>query len=168
MTAKYFVDTNVLLYAVDSGAGTKRGIARHLLGAGSRGSEKVISTQVLQEFYAAATRKLKLTPQRARDMTMLWTRYRVIAVDAADVMTAVDCSIAANVSVWDALIAVAARKAGCGVLWTEDLNHGQIIHGVRVENPFLATGGPPPAMARESRATAYRAGARRKKAATAP
>lgn len=147
MIAKCFADTNVLLYAVDEGAGMKHEVARRTLGGAESGLQTVISTQVLEEFYATAVRKQGLAPTRARELTLLWTNFEVVRIETEDVLAAVDCSILNRLSFWDALIVTAARKAACDTLWTEDLNHGQIIQGVRVENPFLGTG-----TVRESRA----------------
>ena len=58
-------------------------------------------------------------------------------VDVPSIMEAIDCSVLNGISFWEALIVTAVRKAACSVLWTEDLNDGQIINGVRIENPFL-------------------------------
>ena len=152
MTAKYFVDTNILLYGVDEGAGVKRDTARSILGDNEKGPQKVISTQVLQEFYASSVRKLSFTPTRARELTLLWSNLEVVRIETEDVLTAIDCSILSQLSFWDALIVTAARKANCETLWTEDLNHGQIIQGVRIENPFLKPSSSGPSMVRESSA----------------
>ena len=152
MTAKYFIDTNILLYAVDEGAGAKREVARAILDRESGESQKSISTQVLQEFYAIAVRKLNFAPTRARELTLLWLNLEVVRIEAEDILTAIDCSILSQLSFWDALIVTAARKAACSVLWTEDLNHGQIIQGVRIENPFLKASESGPSMVRESSA----------------
>jgi predicted nucleic acid-binding protein len=152
MTAKYFVDTNILLYCVDEGAGAKRDRARSIMDDNAQGPQKVISTQILQEFYAASVRKLNFTPTRARELTLLWSNLEVVRIETEDVLTAIDCSILNQLSFWDALIVTAARKAACSTLWTEDLNHGQIIQGVRIENPFLKSSTSGPSMVRESSA----------------
>src|SRR5512137_936307 len=89
MTAKHFVDTNILLYAVDEGAGAKRVMSRSILGEDAQGPRKVISTQVLQEFYAAAIRKLNFLPTRARELTLLWTNLEVVRIETEDVLTAI-------------------------------------------------------------------------------
>jgi predicted nucleic acid-binding protein len=151
MTAKCFVDTNILLYAVDEGAGVKRGISRSILDEDAQGPQKVISTQVLQEFYAASVRKLGFMPTRARELTLLWANLEVVRIETEDVLTAIDCSILNQLSFWDALIVTAARKAACSTLWTEDMNHGQIVQGVRIENPFRGSSGSARAGVREVR-----------------
>ena len=136
MTAKYFVDTNILLYAVDEGAGARHEAARVILDEIPPARQKVISTQVLQEFYTAAIRKLSFAPTRARDLTMLWANLEVVRIDLEDVMGAIDCSILNRISFWDALILTSARKAHCAVLYSEDLSDGQAYDTVRVINPF--------------------------------
>ena len=137
MTGKYFVDTNILLYSVDLKAGVKREIARALLDDRQAEPLKVVSTQVLQEFYAVATRKLRVDRARIRQAMDSMCDLEVVQVDVPLIREAIDCSVLNNISFWDALIVSAARKAACSVLWTEDLNHGQVINGVRIENPFV-------------------------------
>jgi predicted nucleic acid-binding protein len=97
----------------------------------------VISTQVLQEFYVASTRKLGTDPLIAKDILRTLERFETVVISPMLIREAVDCSILNHLSFWDALIIVAAESAHCETLWTEDLNHGQIIRGVRIENPLL-------------------------------
>ncbi len=151
MTARCFADTNILVYSVDESAAAKHETARRILDQGRLESRAIISTQVLQEFYTAAIRKLGFAPVRARDLTLLWTGFEVVRIDPEDVLAAIDCSILNRLAFWDGLIITAARKANCQTLWTEDLNHGQIIQGVRVVNPFLPEAGSAPAVVRERR-----------------
>ena len=137
MTAKCFVDCNIFVYAMDCGAGAKQQVAEALLKGCSGDTWGVISTQVLQEFYAVATRKLRVDRARIRQAMDSMCDLEVVQVDVPLIREAVDCSVLNNISFWDALIVSAARKAACSVLWTEDLNHGQVINGVRIENPFV-------------------------------
>ena len=152
MTAKCFVDTNILLYSVDERSVEKHEAARRILAADLREYPRAVSTQVLLEFYSAATRKLKIPADRARNLAALWSDFEVVSLGTDDVLGAMDCSIVNGISIWDALIVTAARKANCERLWTEDLNHGQIIQGVRIENPFLKPSSSGPSMVRESSA----------------
>ena len=137
MTGKCFVDTNILVYSVDLRAGVKREIARSLLDDRRAEPLKVVSTQVLQEFYVTCVGKLGYAAPQAREMTQMWASLSVVGIGAHDVLEAIDCSVLNRISFWDALIVTAARKAACRVLWTEDLSDGQIINGVLIENPFL-------------------------------
>ena len=137
MTAAYFIDTNVLLYA-GSGANedqAKKAIARQLLAQADIG----FSAQVMQEFYYAAVRKerLKITHDEALVILEALRPFPVLPVDRDLVLEAVDLRVRYRLSYWDAAIIVAARRLGCDVLYSEDLNHGQEYDGVKVVNPFL-------------------------------
>lgn len=133
-----FVDTNVLVYAYDTDAERRHKIARELLMELWRTRTGVLSTQVLQEFYVTVTRKLPkpLARTTARDVLETYQIWPVHSVDAADVLRASELEERAQLSFWDALIIVSAAKAGATRLLTEDLNAGQCVAGVLIENPF--------------------------------
>ena len=139
MTERVFIDTNVLIYADDLDAGAKRDVARNALRQvlGSRAFAAVLSTQVLQEFFVVATRKLGVAPAVARRKIELLCRYDVVTVQPDLILGAIDLTRLQPISFWDALIVKTAHAAGCGRILTEDLNHGDTIDGVRIENPFL-------------------------------
>jgi predicted nucleic acid-binding protein len=133
-----FLDTNVLVYAYDSGEPEKAGIAKRLLSEVDPG-EFVLSTQVLSEFYVTVTRKLKRAldgPSAAQAVDLL-SLLNVVSVDVEVVKAAARISEASQISYWDGLIVAAAAAAGCGRVLSEDMNDGQVIAGVRVENPFV-------------------------------
>lgn len=131
-----FVDTNVLVYAVDESEPAKRERALDVLAERSRDGRVVVSTQVLLEFYATVTRKLgQSAPVAARGVELL-ARWPVVPADAELVRSAIELADAARLSIWDSMIVTAARTGGCETLITEDLNAGQTIAGVRIENPF--------------------------------
>jgi predicted nucleic acid-binding protein len=96
----------------------------------------VISTQVLQEFFAVATRKLKLTAEVARSYVQTWSRIDVVVIRPEVILGAIDLHRLHALSFWDALVIKSASLAGCGRLLSEDLNHGQVVDGVAIENPF--------------------------------
>lgn len=129
-----FLDANVVIYAFDATEPAKQAIARELLQAGGF----VVSAQVLGEFYTVATRRLAQPPsvQEAADTVDALLATRVVALDRALVQAAIQTSMTAQLSYWDALIVEAAVAAGCDRVLTEDLNDGRIIRGVRIENPF--------------------------------
>jgi len=131
-----FLDTNVLLYADDLDAGEKRRKARAVLRDALTSGEGVVSTQVLQEFFVNSTRKLGVDPVEARRKVELLARMDLVRIDLAMILAAIDLSRLHSVSFWDALVLQAASVAGCSVLLTEDLQHGQVLAGVRIENPF--------------------------------
>jgi predicted nucleic acid-binding protein len=133
-----FVDTNVLVYAVDEDEPVRHDRARELLDEVDPGT-LVVSAQVLGEFYVTATRKLTrpLTAADAARRVAQFATLTVVPLDTRLVATAIDLSTTAQISYWDALILAAAASAGCERVLTEDLQDGQTIAGVRIENPFL-------------------------------
>lgn len=138
-----FVDTNVLLYAHDASETPKQPVARAVLQELWQHRSGAISSQVLQEFYVTATRKLPkpLSRVEAREIIDLYSTWPVITIDPSAILAATRIEEAHQVSFWDALILEAARIAGAELLLTEDLGHGQIIEGVRIENPFAEIAG---------------------------
>lgn len=144
MGAKAFVDTNVLLYAYDAAEVDKQPVARATLDRLWADRAGTLSTQVLQEFYNAATRKLSppLRRAEAREIIDLYTAWPVILLDPALILAATRLEEEHQLSFWDALVIEAARLAGAERLLTEDLEHGQVVEGIRIENPFLAPGQP--------------------------
>lgn len=135
--SRVFIDTNVLLYAEDEDSGAKRDRARKRLSDLIRKGNAVLSTQVLQEFFAIAVRKLGLQVEEARARIELLARLEIVVVRPPLIMAAIDLHRLHKMSFWDALIVKAASAAGCTRLLSEDLSHGQVLDGVRVENPFL-------------------------------
>jgi len=131
-----FLDTNVLFYADDLDAGDKRVKAQQVLREAMSSGEGVLSTQVLQEFFVIATRKLGVEPAMARRKVELLAEMDLVRVDLAMILAAIDLSRLHSFSFWDALIVRTAAAAGCGLLLSEDLQHGQVVDGVRIENPF--------------------------------
>jgi predicted nucleic acid-binding protein len=135
-----FVDTNILLYAHDRSAGAKRAVAASAV-AGLWGNRLgLLSTQVLQEFYVNATRKLPepITASRARAVVERYATWPVYRIEPADVIDASRLEKRYRLSFWDSLIIVAAAHSGATRLLTEDLQHDREINGVRIENPFQA------------------------------
>jgi len=135
--SKVFLDTNLLIYSMDNYNKKKQAQCRSLLKSVTGSMQGVISTQVMQEFYVAATRKLGADPLTTKDVMNSFTRFEVVGISPDIINSAVDCSILNRLSFWDALIVAAAESANCEYLWTEDLNAGQVIRGVKVENPLL-------------------------------
>jgi predicted nucleic acid-binding protein len=138
MNGLAFFDTNVLVYADDTSSLEKRDRAIALFAEHLRRGTAVVSLQVLQEYFAAATRKLGLTPEMAQRKVEIMARARVVRLGAGDVIAAIELHRLTQMSFWDALIVHAARSAGAAVLYTEDLQSGAVLGGARVVNPFLA------------------------------
>ena len=137
MTSKIFIDTNILIYAMDGGNPEKQERSRARLKSLKDDSRGVISTQVMQEFYVAATKKLGADALIAKDILHRFERLEIVLVTPEIIKDAIDCSIINRIFFWDSLIVVTAESARCAKLWTEDLNHGQVIRGVRIENPSI-------------------------------
>ena len=136
MTAPYFVDTNVLVYADDRSAGVKRDRARELIRSALRDGRARLSTQVLAEYFAVATRKLGLSSAAARRRVEIYAALTVLRPSVDDVLAAIDLHRLHDLSIWDAMIVRSARAAGCRVLYSEDLQHGRSFDGVLVVDPF--------------------------------
>lgn len=131
-----FFDTNVLLYADDADAGPKTGVARALLRRAMSERTGVLSTQVLQEFYVNARKKLQLDGAAARARVEVYLSFDVVSVTPALLLAAVDLNRLDAVSFWDALVIRAAEHAGCDTLYSEDLQAGRRFGPVRIVNPF--------------------------------
>ena len=142
MTGKTFIDTNIAVYAVDESPAQQRKHAIALTALTDNPSELAVSTQVLQEFYVVVTRKLvvPLDEKRAAAAVHGLAELAVVGTDTPLVLAAIETSRDTGLALWDALIVEAARQAGCARVLTEDLSHGQVIRGVRAENPFLNSG----------------------------
>jgi len=136
MAKRSFLDTNVLIYSVDRADPAKQTIALGLIARHAKDRTGVISTQVLQEFLSAATRKLGIEPIQARQHLRDFRVFDIVQVTPGIIEQGVDCSILNTISFWDGLIVASAAAAKCAELLSEDLANGQIIQGVAVRNPF--------------------------------
>jgi len=134
--SKVFLDTNIFVYSLDQSDFSKREKCRNLIKSLIDQNSGVISTQVLQELYVAATSKLGADPLLVKDIIRSLERLETVVVSPMLIKEAIDCSLINRLSFWDALIVVTAESAHCEILWTEDLNHGQVIRGVLIENPL--------------------------------
>lgn len=151
MSGRTFVDTNILIYAHDQDAGIKQEIARELLRSLWEERSGVLSTQVLQEFYVNATRKIR-TPLSRTDARAVVDAYAPWCADGiapADLAAAFRIEDEARLGFWDALVVAVARRSGASRVLSEDLNAGQTIAGLAIENPFA--GPQPPRTARRTR-----------------
>jgi predicted nucleic acid-binding protein len=138
VTASYFLDTNILVYATSLSAdhAAKRELARGWVSRRDWG----LSTQVLMEFYAQARQpRHGLLPTDAQAFVeRIAARRPVVAVDREIVLQALALRHVHYLSHWDAAILCAARRLGAGVVVSEDMAHGHVYDGVRVLNPFAA------------------------------
>lgn len=138
--AKTFVDTNILFYILDHRDPLKAGIARHEVRRLLASEEATISSQVANELASNIIRRLQKTPAEALGLCRGLRRFIYVPTSLNSLDRALLLMQTASISFWDAAIVASANEAGCSVLLTEDLNHGQIIDGVQVRNPFLSAG----------------------------
>lgn len=136
---KSFLDTNILVYMFDRDSPVKRATARKIFRSEGAVGNLVLSTQVLQEFYVSVTRKLALPlrPESAYRAMRHLSTLPLVAIDSPLVLSAIRRSQQLSLSFWDALIVESALQCGAARVWTEDMQHGQVIDGLRIENPFL-------------------------------
>ena len=139
MSERIFLDTNILVYADDLDAGSKNTIARGVIESAFTNGNGVLSTQVLQEFFVVATRKLGVDAAVARRKIELLSTLDVVLIDVDQILAAIDLHRLNTISFWDALIISCAKTAGCARVLTEDLHDGQVISGVRITNPFASS-----------------------------
>jgi predicted nucleic acid-binding protein len=136
MIAPVFVDTNVLIYALDDADLEKQEAARAWRAELWRRRQGRISFQVLQEFYAKVTHKWPNTRQAARSEVRDLLAWRPVSVDGGILDRAWKIQDRYPMSFWDALIVAAAKSASCRYLLTEDFQAGQDLDGLLVVNPF--------------------------------
>lgn len=138
MGGKYFVDTNILMYAHDTAAGVKHDRARALVEELWRNRSGVVSTQVLQELCVNLRRKSArpVDLKTARAIVKDYLAWHVVANTGESVLNALEIEERYRISFWDALIVQACEAARATVLYSEDLSDGQTYRGVRVVNPL--------------------------------
>jgi len=131
------VDTNILYYAFQLGEPIKHPVASNLIATLNDTGEGCISTQVLLEFSSVVLRKSSDRYSEIASVFAMVDSWRVHQPTPNDILAAVERSRRYQLSLWDAMIVTSAVTLGCSVLYSEDLNHGQVIDGVRIVNPFL-------------------------------
>jgi predicted nucleic acid-binding protein len=138
MTDKVFVDTNILLYAHDQEAGQKVEQSNGILRTLWKSKRGRLITQVLQEFYVNVTKKIRppLGGSQAREIIRPYAVWIEAATTVDTILRASEISEIWQISFWDSLILASAEEIGASELFSEDLNSGQIIAGVKVVNPF--------------------------------
>ena len=137
MSGLAFFDSNVLVYADDERSPEKQARAKALFARHFDNDTAVFSVQVLQEYYAVATRKLAVSPEIAQRKVELFASGRIVRFSGDDVVSAIRLQRALQLSIWDALIVHAAQSARASVLYSEDLQSGAVLAGVPVVNPFV-------------------------------
>lgn len=137
--AEVFVDTNILVYAYDTSAGDKYVRAAAIIKDLWKSGRGIISTQVLQEFFATVTRKIAkpLDSSAAKQIVKDYLAWKTIVVNGEIILEAIDILTDHKYSYWDSVIIASAIEAGASKLISEDLSDRQKIKSLTIENPFL-------------------------------
>lgn len=133
--SRAFFDTNILLYMY-GGDAQKRERSRKLFEEHAMSGRILLSTQVVQEFYAAGSRKLGMPRTELREIAGELLELPLVTVGRNQIRAALENEMRFGISFWDALILAAADSANATILYTEDLNDGQQYGQVLVRNPF--------------------------------
>jgi predicted nucleic acid-binding protein len=141
MSDKFFVDTNILIYAHDRSAGQKHADAVALIEELWESGRGVLSMQVLQEFCVNMQRRVSppLPQAELKNLIEDYEAWEVVTPTVNSVLQALDLQTRYRISFWDALIIQAAESAGASTLYSEDLAHNQLYGIVRVSNPFATS-----------------------------
>jgi len=140
MSDKYFVDTNILMYAHDTAAGLKHERAKALVEDLWRQRSGVVSTQVLQELCVNLRRKAgrPVDLKTAREIIADYLAWDVVTNTGESILGALELEERHRISFWDALVIHAAEASRAEVVYSEDLSDGQIYGAVRVVNPLVS------------------------------
>lgn len=135
---KFFFDTNVFVYLFDADSPDKRRKARALFQTHAEAGDILLSTQVLQEFYVAVTRKLArpLAAATAAEAAAGFAELPIVSIDSRLVLSAIHRSRSNQLSFWDALVVQAAIEGHASTLYSEDMQHGLTLDGLKIVNPF--------------------------------
>lgn len=138
MKDKTFVDTNVLVYAYDISAKEKHKTALSIIEDLWHSGNGLLSTQVLSEFFVVTTRKIPnpLSVTIAKSIIKDLLTWDVVSIYGESVMDAIEIHQQYNLSFWDAMIIESAVRGGASLLLSEDFSDGQVIEGIKIQNPF--------------------------------
>jgi len=136
--SKIFIDTNILVYSLDTNDKAKHERARQVLQKIIEKHQPVISTQVINEFFVVATKKLHADPIVVKNIIHNFRNMEIVNSDSQLIEEAIDISVISQLSFWDSLVIAAAEKSNCESVFSEDLNAGQNYRGVVVLNPLAA------------------------------
>ena len=139
MADKYFVDTNILIYAHDRSTGIKHERARRIIEHLWTSGQGVLSTQVLQELCINLRRKVArpLPVEEIRQLLQDYLSWEIVVDAPEGMIRALEIEVHYKTSFWDALILQAAEQSGAAMLYSEDLATGQSYGSIQVVNPLL-------------------------------
>jgi len=137
MSAERFtLDTNILVYAVDARDERKRDFATHIIEAAVR-LDCPLALQVVGEFYAAATAKLKLgAKDAAARAAQLIAAFEIFGYSVHAVRAALEQAPKGRFSYWDSVLLASAAEAGCTTMFSEDMADGARFGSIVVAHPF--------------------------------
>ena len=139
MNHRFFLDTNIFVYSFDKNAPTKAVRAAKLIRRAIEARQGIVSYQVVQEFFNVALRRFAEPMSGAEAEQYLSTTFRpLLAVHSSHGVYSRALRLATTYSIpwYDSLILASAIEGRCGVLYSEDFQHGQRFDGLRIENPF--------------------------------
>jgi len=136
MKERSFIDTNILIYVDDDDNPEKQKAAIKLIESGWHNGNIVLSTQVLQEYFSAVTRKLKVPADKAQRKIELLSHLEIASIEHPDIVRAIELHRLHSFSFWDSLIVRMAQKTACAVLYSEDMQDGRKLDGLTIVNPF--------------------------------
>lgn len=137
MAQRSFIDTNILIYAEARDEPVKQQVALALLKRLYESTSGVLSTQVLARYCNVALKKLKLPAAHIRAQLGLYEQFEVVQVTPTLIRAGLDLQQIRSVAFYDALVLASAQVAGCNELFSEYMNTGEVIGGLRICNPFL-------------------------------
>lgn len=139
MNARFFLDTNIFVYSFDRSSAAKNRRAAQLIRQAVATRKGIVSYQVVQEFFNVALRRFAQpmsVPEAEQYLSAVFRPLLAIQSSPALISEALRLTAKHRLSWYDSLIVAAATEGGCGILYSEDLQHGMRFGEVRVENPF--------------------------------
>jgi predicted nucleic acid-binding protein len=133
-----FPDTNVLVYALDPEAGQKRKIVETLLLEAMRERRLIVSPQTLNELYRVLADKRRIPREEAKSFVRIFVPHCTALLDAGTVEIAWSVQDRTGFGWYDCVLLAAAIRSECEVFLSEDLQHGRVVDGLTIENPFAA------------------------------
>jgi len=139
MSAKYFLDTNIFVYSLDVTEPVKARRAARLIRDGLETGNGIVSYQVVQEFFNVAFRRFvkPMSPFAAEEyLTTIFRPLLAVHSSPALFVSALQLYSQHSFSWYDSLIVAAAQQIECSTLYSEDMQHGRRLDGLRIEDPF--------------------------------
>lgn len=140
MNARFFLDANIFVYAFDRNSAAKNRRATQLIRHAVATGKGIVSYQVVQEFFNLAPRRFAqpmTAPEAERYLAAVFRPLLAVQSSPALISDALRLTAKHQLSWYDSLIVTAAQEGGCGILYSEDLQHGQRFGELRIENPFV-------------------------------